>query len=213
MRKVLMPYLMGDLVDCFLHPYHTCLLESHWHRRCGLISKNSPVNQARWVFVHSFLLLRNHFGFNAIRMIAAEAGFYLSGEVVATLRNHDHRAQQQSDYYKDDTVKHQLQLNSKIKRAKEKTSAQANKKAGFSTHGYKPPEVTVSAKPARKRTYSTASSAATASSPVINAFFCEVCSKHMKFDKNDYVQRQRHCASKVHTNRLESFLRTRREEE
>jgi hypothetical protein len=32
--KMFLPWLRGDLVRCFLHPYHTCLLESHWHRRC-----------------------------------------------------------------------------------------------------------------------------------------------------------------------------------
>jgi hypothetical protein len=218
----LAPYLFGDLVDCFLHPFHTCLLESHWHRRCGLISKNSPVFQARWAFVHSFLLLRNHFGFDAIGMIADEAGFRLPDEVIASLKCHDSRAIKQSVYYKDSFVKHKLQQRRKARAAQEMQNRKRDKDAGFAFHGYVASKVTPSASVAagstnRKRKIVADSSSSAASSPSSlssspddTRFFCEVCNSRFEFHSNDFYRQATHYQSKGHKAKNVSYLKKRR---
>jgi hypothetical protein len=127
------------------------------------------VFQARWVFVYSFLLLRNHFGLDAIRMIAAEAGFYLPDVVVDSLTRHELRAQQQSAYRKDPVVRLDNQRRRKHKKMAESQNQKRDQKSGIKlytghTSAAKLASADVDAEKPKRRRITTQSSSASSSS-------------------------------------------------
>ena len=181
--------------------------------------------QARWVFVQSFLLLRNHFGFKSIQMIASEAGFRLPDELVAALSRHDSRAVKKSAYYKDPLVKEEIQRRAKERAALEAQCKLLDKKTGRTFHGYGSAKFTPGAtgttagsvKKKRKLADgafpSSSSASSSASSSDDRSFFCEVCETQFDFDSTDYYRRNKHYETKGHKGNSAKYLKKRRSEE
>lgn len=150
--------------DCFISfpPGYTCLVESLWHVRASLISKNGACTAERWAFIADYLFLRSHFGHQLYIHVAQQLGMRIPERVYDQILVWDQQARKESQKRSSDEFKWKLAFKRKEKERANQTAAKVIKQFNLKPYG----SISVSVKSSASSSSSSASASSSSSSPV-----------------------------------------------